>query len=172
MKETKREQFVRIAEQRPQKVLDDLKALSKCCHPDVYEHNEKDLKKIFEAMQKKRLMDLLTDYSIDTSPDVEYVTEHLLTNGVIAPACKIGDTVYMITSGGGIRNLTVTHIDIKLRKNETAIIYNAVFDLDGHPCEIQIVPSKIGETYFFNIEATKKALEVKKAAHGPVAEQE
>lgn len=49
-KETKRERFVRVAEQRTQKVLDDLKALSKCSHPAVYELSNDDIEKIFAAI--------------------------------------------------------------------------------------------------------------------------
>lgn len=52
-KETKRKRFVRVAEQRTQKVLDDLKALSKCAHPAVYEYSEEDIKKIFEAIDRE-----------------------------------------------------------------------------------------------------------------------
>lgn len=50
-KETKRERFVRVAEQRTQNVLDALRTLSKCSHPAVYEYNDKDLNKIFAAIE-------------------------------------------------------------------------------------------------------------------------
>ena len=50
-KETKRARFIRVAEQRTQKVLDDLKALSKCAHPAVYELTEEDVEKIFAAIE-------------------------------------------------------------------------------------------------------------------------
>lgn len=49
-KETKRDRFIRVAEQRTQKVLDDLKALSKCAHPAVYELTNDDIEKIFSAI--------------------------------------------------------------------------------------------------------------------------
>ncbi|MBQ8245831.1 MAG: hypothetical protein IJZ42_01745 [Lachnospiraceae bacterium] len=49
-KTTKRERFIRVAEQRTQKVLDDLKALSKCSHPAVYEMTDEDVEKIFAAI--------------------------------------------------------------------------------------------------------------------------
>lgn len=51
-KETKRERFVRVAEQRTQKVLDDLKTLSKCAHPSVYEMTDEDIEKIFAAIDE------------------------------------------------------------------------------------------------------------------------
>lgn len=49
-KETKHERFVRVAEQRTQKVLDDLKALSHCARTDCYEYSEEELNKIFETI--------------------------------------------------------------------------------------------------------------------------
>lgn len=72
--------------------------------------------------------------------------------------CIAGDTAYMITTNGDIKNLTVTHINISLSKNEIEIICRAVFDMDGCPCEITIVPSKIGEIYFFSLADAETAL--------------
>lgn len=51
-KETKRARFVRVAEQRTNKILDDLHALSKCAHPAVYEYTEADVEKIFGAIEE------------------------------------------------------------------------------------------------------------------------
>ena len=51
-KETKRARFVRVAEQRTNKILDDLHALSKCAHPAVYEYTEADVEKIFAAIEE------------------------------------------------------------------------------------------------------------------------
>lgn len=50
-KETKRERFVRVAESHTQKVLDSLRGLSKCYHPEVYEYTQEDLRKIFTAIE-------------------------------------------------------------------------------------------------------------------------
>lgn len=52
-KETKRERFVRVAEMRTQKVLDDLKALSKCARHDCYEFSDEDVVRIFEEIEKE-----------------------------------------------------------------------------------------------------------------------
>jgi len=52
-KETKHERFVRVAELRTQNVLDSLNTLEKCCHPAVYEYTDKELKKIFAAIENK-----------------------------------------------------------------------------------------------------------------------
>lgn len=51
MKTTKRERFVRIAEQRTQKVLDGLKALAKCAAPASYEYGERDAEQICAAIE-------------------------------------------------------------------------------------------------------------------------
>ena len=44
--------------------------------------------------QKKHLIEWLSGHSIDTPADVEYMADHLLANGVIAPPCQVGQTVY------------------------------------------------------------------------------
>lgn len=73
--------------------------------------------------------------------------------------CMAGDTAYMVTNTGHIRHLTVTSVDIKLRKNETDMVIWALGEIDGQPnCHIQIVPSKIGEIYFFSLDAAKQVL--------------
>lgn len=51
-KESKRERFVRVAEARTQKVLDDLWALGKCAHPACYEYSSDDIEKIFGAIER------------------------------------------------------------------------------------------------------------------------
>ena len=48
---TKRERFVQVAEQRTQRILDDLKMLSKCANTDTYKYDAKDLEKIFSAIE-------------------------------------------------------------------------------------------------------------------------
>lgn len=50
---TKRERFVRIAEARTQKVLDDLKSLGKCAAPAIYDYSEEDVQKIVAAIEKE-----------------------------------------------------------------------------------------------------------------------
>ena len=52
-KETKRERFIRVAEMRTQKVLDDLHALSKCASTAIYEYTEEDLKQIYGAIERE-----------------------------------------------------------------------------------------------------------------------
>ena len=50
-KETKQERFLRVAQARTQKVLDDLHSLSKCAAPAVYEYTDEQLQVIYEAIE-------------------------------------------------------------------------------------------------------------------------
>ena len=50
---------------------------------------------------RDRLIALLSDKSIDTSDDVEFVADHLLANGVIVPPCKVGDEIWVIDREDG-----------------------------------------------------------------------
>ncbi len=49
-KETNRERFVRIAENRTQKIIDMLELLGNCSNPYNYEYTKKDLDKMFSAI--------------------------------------------------------------------------------------------------------------------------
>ena len=57
---------------------------------------------------REKLIDLLTGYSIDTHPDVEYVTDHLIRNGVTVqewipvsePPKKITNKVIVLCKNG------------------------------------------------------------------------
>lgn len=49
--EVKRDRFIRIAEQRTQKVLDSLYQLRKCSDTDSYRYSEKDVEKILGSIE-------------------------------------------------------------------------------------------------------------------------
>lgn len=49
--ENKREKFVRLAETRTNKILDMLQLLGNCSNTSVYEYTQKDVDKIFTAIQ-------------------------------------------------------------------------------------------------------------------------
>lgn len=51
--ETKRERFVRIAEARTNKILNMLKLLGNCSSRANYEYTDKDVGKIFEAIERE-----------------------------------------------------------------------------------------------------------------------
>ena len=50
-KETNRERFVRIAESRTQKIIDMLDLLGNCSNPYNYEYTQKDVDKMFSAIE-------------------------------------------------------------------------------------------------------------------------
>lgn len=52
-KETKRERFVRLAEARTNKILDMMKLLGNCSSTTNYEYTEKDVQKIFSAIERE-----------------------------------------------------------------------------------------------------------------------
>ena len=49
--ETKREKFVRIAEARTNKIIDMIQLLGNCSNQNQYEYTQKDVNKIFNAIQ-------------------------------------------------------------------------------------------------------------------------
>lgn len=49
--ETKREKFVRLAEARTNKIIDMIHLLSNCSNTSVYEYSQKDIDKIFNAIE-------------------------------------------------------------------------------------------------------------------------
>jgi hypothetical protein len=52
-KETKQERFKRVAEKRVQNVLNGIRSLSQCANPRVYAWDDKQLKKIFDAIDRE-----------------------------------------------------------------------------------------------------------------------
>ena len=53
MAETKRDRFVRIVENRTNKILDMLRLLANCADKSNYEYDEEDIKQIFAAIDKE-----------------------------------------------------------------------------------------------------------------------
>ena len=51
--ETREERFVRIAERRVQNVLAGIRSLSQCANPKVYAWDEKQLSKIWDAIDRE-----------------------------------------------------------------------------------------------------------------------
>lgn len=52
-KETKRERFVRLAEARTNRILDDLRLLGNCSSKSNYQYTDDDVRKIFNAIEKE-----------------------------------------------------------------------------------------------------------------------
>lgn len=53
MAETKRDRFVRIVENRTNKILDMLRLLANCANKSNYDYDEDDIKQIFTAIDKE-----------------------------------------------------------------------------------------------------------------------
>ncbi|MBR3185882.1 MAG: hypothetical protein IKF48_07055 [Oscillospiraceae bacterium] len=53
MAETKRDRFVRIVENRTNKILDMLRLLANCANKSNYDYDEEDVKQIFAAIEKE-----------------------------------------------------------------------------------------------------------------------
>ncbi len=53
MTETKRDRFVRIVENRTNKILDMLRLLANCSNKSNYEYSDDDVKQIFSAIEKE-----------------------------------------------------------------------------------------------------------------------
>lgn len=53
VKDAKRDRFVRIAEERTQKILNDIRSLSKCAAKESYTYEASDVARIFDAIEKE-----------------------------------------------------------------------------------------------------------------------
>ena len=51
-RETKEDRFKRIAERRVQRVIDSFRSLSQCSNKRMYEWNEEQLKKMWDAIER------------------------------------------------------------------------------------------------------------------------
>lgn len=51
--ETKRDKFVRLAEARTNKIIDMIQLLGNCSNTSQYEYSQKDVEKIFKAIQNE-----------------------------------------------------------------------------------------------------------------------
>ena len=51
--ETKRDKFVRIAEARTNKIINMIQLLGNCSNQSLYEYSQKDVNKIFNAIQEE-----------------------------------------------------------------------------------------------------------------------
>ena len=114
-----------------------------------------DIERLIELVDKAK-----EEYANDITDHTEtdYIVECLLNNDVIVPPCKVGDTVYMITPNGNIRNLTILNIDIKIEKKEVEMTCFAVYEFENKPCYLQIPSFKFGKTVFLTKEEAEEKL--------------
>jgi len=90
------------------------------------------------------------------------LAEHLLANGVIVPPCKVGQTVYVITSDSttGIEETKVSQIKIKVKENgkiSYRISAPCVYDTWGE-AHWTFCAFEIGKTVFLTKEEAEEKL--------------
>jgi hypothetical protein len=96
---------------------------------------------------KDRLASLLSEAEglvNNDLPTVEQIADYLLDNGVIAPPCKVGDTVYWYNMGGEIAEAKVKMLGFAVRHSK-GFEYDVPFDA-------------FGKTVFLTREEAEKAL--------------
>ena len=67
--EDKRERFVRIAESRTNKILEQIRLLGNCSNKNNYEYTEEDVKKIFSVIESE-LKIAKSKYISSTNKDI------------------------------------------------------------------------------------------------------
>ena len=67
--ETKRERFVRIAENRTNKIIDMIRLLGNCSNKGNYDYSDADVQKIFGAIEKELKAAKLKYIKVDSEDD-------------------------------------------------------------------------------------------------------
>ena len=123
--------------------------------------------------ERERLIELLSniDYACDNGSNlqdrIEFIADYLLSNGVIVPPCKVGQTVFRIVKlygdrkpiivEGEVFEIALTHENGEIKKrfyflekggNKIINRYSLWLDFD-----------EIGKTAFFTKEEAEKKLE-------------
>ena len=100
---------------------------------------------------RDRLIEILLDgvtftdeYKFPARKQAEYVADRLISNGVIVPPCKVGDTVYWYNMGGEIAEAKVKMLGFAVRHSK-GFEYDVPFDA-------------FGKTVFLTREEAEKAL--------------
>ena len=73
--ESKRERFVRLAEARTNKIIDMLQLLGNCSNTSAYDYTEKDVEKIFSAIEVATKEAKKKFSRIDTSKNSRFTLE-------------------------------------------------------------------------------------------------
>lgn len=88
------------------------------------------------------------------------LADYLVSNGVIVPPCKVGDTVYMVTPGGRIHEKKVLGSASVVGLN----LCDEIWMKHSFTCESALVFNEddIGKTVFLTSEEAEQALKGKK----------
>lgn len=103
---------------------------------------------------KERLKELLRGKSIDQEVDVEYVADFLLSDGVIVPPCKVGQTVYCKDGAWDVVGFDCNRANcwsVKLERWK-----DRFWDFHEHK---KVAFSSFGKRVFFSREEAEKAFE-------------
>lgn len=132
--------------------------------------NREQLIDLIKKAEKQELLDFFTadlDEAIDMSGgtqfngSVEYLAAYLIEHGVIVTPCKVGDTVYVLTSDS-ITGFEKSRVKRMLLKNlqdgmTIKIIILCVCD-DWGGAVREFYPEDFGKTVFLTREEAEKAL--------------
>ena len=110
--------------------------------------------------QKERLVELIKPYMIGLSgANCEKLAEYLIHNGVIVPPCKVGDTLYVITTICGASIDEVTVFSFTTMKHYVTI--NTIHK--SNPLSPLSFPTdQLGKTIFLIREEAEQALKERK----------
>ena len=115
---------------------------------------------------RDRLIELLNDYCVDAdlgSWEKEALADYLLNSGIIAPPCKVGQTIYkpIITSKGepAIWEIIVTTISIDIGENGVDPNSYVIGHLKRTHCGEDADFCDFGKTVFLTRKEAEKALE-------------
>ena len=128
---------------------------------ELYKKTNTEYYKHLESTDKKGL--------VDTEGKATFVVDSFLDAGAVLPRCKVGDTVYVLTSDSpsGIEETKVSQIKIKIRENgkvQYKISAPCVYD-DWGKSHWTFGASDFGKKLFFDKQqAEQKLKEVKEGA--------
>ena len=86
------------------------------------------------------------------------LADRVLADGWIRPPCKVGQTVYMVTLDGKIRDITVTDVSIKVNHWETWYDILGAYMVDNIKHIIAVLPCKIGKNIFYTKDQAEQKL--------------
>lgn len=81
------------------------------------------------------------------------IADYLLTNGVIVPPCRVGDTVYSIFVGK-VNPSIIGKLEISINCWDVDFSYEAI----GELCPIQFCKENIGKTVFLTREEAERSI--------------
>ena len=103
---------------------------------------------------RDRLIELIESARYWGSNTSEEIADRLLSNGVIVPPVKVGDTVYSIVASK-VFSFVVVSSEMRIFAGGIDDSYNA----NGELCPIRFCAENIGKTVFLAREEAEQALE-------------